>query len=319
MNDSVRLRAGGAGKWVRVNRCLLAAASPLIRAGLEAADPTGCHSTHDVILPDLSYSGLQSLVTLLQTGRVQHLTRRNSRHLVSWVRTLGIVSTLSETLEEGSSSEAKVFVVEDPAQKARTEAEETLCQLCNKTFHSAAYMKTHLLTHTGEMPFQCPQCDQAFRYKETLNAHLRSTHGDSSEGAGLFSCHVCGKQYLYKKDLKTHAECHEQTPAPAPCKLCGKVLKNKASLKSHLRSFHSKVEPKDLSAVRHNCIECGKVFKRKQDLRAHFRTHTGERPYPCRVCGKSFGLASNFSKHRRTHSDEENTRAGNYYNVTKKT
>ena len=102
----------------------------------------------------MSYSTLVNLVSLVRTGVVaQPMTRRNSRHLVAWIRTLGIVSTLSETPisvpspgdlnQEARGQDAgvngggeKLFVIEDPVERAAAEAEQKVCQLCNKTFHS---------------------------------------------------------------------------------------------------------------------------------------------------------------------------------------
>ena len=118
-----------------------------------------------LILADMSYSTLVNLVSLVRTGVVaQPMTRRNSRHLVAWIRTLGIVSTLSETPisvpspgdsnQEARGQEAgvngggeKLFVIEDPVERAAAEAEQKVCQLCNKTFHSGLLNDTDYWAH----------------------------------------------------------------------------------------------------------------------------------------------------------------------------
>jgi len=60
------------------------------------------------------------------------------------------------------------------------------------------------------------------------------------------------------------------------------------------------VEEKD-----HLCSVCGHRFRLYRCLVDHMVTHTGERPYPCRVagCTKQFGTSASRISHERSHSN----------------
>lgn len=79
------------------------------------------------------------------------------------------------------------------------------CKICGQKYKSSAILKRHTKTHTGELPYKCPHCNnRAFSTSYNLKSHLR-THTKEKP----FVCEECGVAYSYNSSLKAHIEkCH---------------------------------------------------------------------------------------------------------------
>ena len=82
-------------------------------------------------------------------------------------------------------------------------------------------------------------------------------------------------------------------PQTFKCQLCDYVSTRKASLKAHEERVHEKQK-------NWFCKACSFSAYEKGNLVIHMRTHTGERPYRCKICTKSFARLDILHKHTVT-------------------
>ena len=84
------------------------------------------------------------------------------------------------------------------------------------------------------------------------------------------------------------------------CPICNNGFSNKSNLKTHISSIHNKILP-------YKCPypNCSKKYSSKIRLNVHIRTHTGEKPYKCKICLKAFNENGNLKAHISRHELEK--------------
>ena len=87
---------------------------------------------------------------------------------------------------------------------------------------------------------------------------------------------------------------HNTTSMPLPS------ITNRSSLQttSHSSSHHKPLPPRRRNDM---CEFCGKIFKNCSNLTVHRRSHTGEKPYKCRLCPYACAQSSKLTRHMKTH------------------
>ncbi|KAM6971837.1 uncharacterized protein FYW47_003982 [Aplochiton taeniatus] len=134
------------------------------------------------------------------------------------------------------------------------------CPDCNKGCNSAAELRDHQRTHTGERPYQCAHCDKRFALTGTLVRHERLHTGITP-----YSCSECGKTFAQQWTLTTHMRTHTGEK-PYQCPQCSKSFTAPGELKRHTR-IHTGEKP-------YNCVDCGRKFSLAGSLRNHKRSCT---------------------------------------------
>ena len=204
------------------------------------------------------------------------------------------------------------------------------CPQCNKYFKTKNGLKTHLVMHTEETPYQCNMCEKAFKLKKRLNEHINSFHivyecnecnivflrrteykvhllakhpnSESNRNAHLHECDHCHQAFLNKSSLENHMKSHSEE-RPFECDGCNKRFKHKKHLKSHQKFNCGKqrIYPKPENCIRHQCSQCEKSFVSSSDHKMHERMHDGTNPHYCTDCDKYFLKRSKLLLHLENH------------------
>ncbi|KAG8598852.1 hypothetical protein GDO81_002765 [Engystomops pustulosus] len=116
-----------------------------------------------------------------------------------------------------------------------------VCQYCDKQFDHFGHFKEHLRKHTGEKPFECPNCHEHFARNSTLKCHLTACQygvGAKKGRKKLYECQVCDSVFNCWDQFKDHLVLHTGEK-PNHCTLCDVWFMQGTELRKHLRDIHN--------------------------------------------------------------------------------
>ncbi|XP_066299731.1 zinc finger E-box-binding homeobox 2-like isoform X1 [Branchiostoma lanceolatum] len=77
---------------------------------------------------------------------------------------------------------------------------DQVCERCNKAFVNIYRLQRHMLTHSsGNRKFKCHECGKAFKYKHHLKEHLRIHSGEKP-----YECPNCHKRFSHSGSYSSH-------------------------------------------------------------------------------------------------------------------
>ncbi|XP_060099183.1 LOW QUALITY PROTEIN: zinc finger protein ZFAT [Heteronotia binoei] len=200
---------------------------------------------------------------------------------------------------------------EQPMKSSRlgaTQLKIFTCEYCNKVFKFKHSLQAHLRIHTNEKPYKCSFCSYASAIKANLNVHLRKHTGEK------FGCDYCPFTCLSKGHLKVHVE-RVHKKIKQHCRFCKKKYSDVKNLIKHIKEAHDLLDKKVKDVfdelrlmtregkrqLLYDCHICERKFKNELDRDRHMLVHGDERPFACELCGHGATKYQALELHVRKH------------------
>ncbi|XP_034452307.1 zinc finger protein 131 [Hippoglossus hippoglossus] len=133
------------------------------------------------------------------------------------------------------------FDAEELSRNQKPQKKVHVCEYCKKHFDHFGHFKEHLRKHTGEKPYECPDCHEHFARNSTLKCHMAACQNGAGAKKGrkkLYECQVCSSVFNSWDQFKDHLVSHTGDK-PNHCTMCDMWFTHPKELKTHLKDVHS--------------------------------------------------------------------------------
>lgn len=145
-------------------------------------------------------------------------------------------------------------------------------------------------------------------FKTTQNSAFQNPQRLVSHPINIPNASVIANSVKYQADFNILKErCFEplkstkvplnQRPYACPVDSCPRRFSRSDELTRHMRT-HTGQKP-------FQCRICMRNFSRSDHLTTHIRTHTGEKPFACDICGRRFARSDERRRHMKIHLKEQ--------------
>ena len=198
---------------------------------------------------------------------------------------------------------------------------------CTRVFRNCGNLAKHTRTHTGERPFACDRCDEAFFQKHHLldhrRSHLRPLLGASSAQAEceweLFDDHetwwnhedgTSGAEGAGAAEASAAPRTRDRTALPPPqllkCRHCTKVLWSTQGLRNHEAACVAKRARRTEERTQKATQKAQNKAQRRTEGPSLAQLLRNWAPandsFTCDDCGARFESAGELTMHGRTHA-----------------